>query len=281
MACSGPVDSSENKLPYRSEEVTPINDTSSGGGGETGTDASSTACDCLTVGRWYRFDSLALTTIDGKDHPVIPTLNGLWGSDIAALELDIMLEVKAVSAASVTMRVMNGARIDGTQDICSFPATAVEVVFPRNGCSLETSAESAFNVYAGTETYPKTCSTTLPVKNAIPVARARLEGTVSDDCGAILTGKVPSGGLGQNEIAQVCTCLLLPGKPAEDCGLLDPSFNASSCVGCNPKYQSLGALLTAFGEPDWSCQTESGTPAACITADFTAVAIGAPIACDE
>lgn len=278
LGCASPVDTSENRLPSVSSQPidgdTTESDTTQG-------ETSGGACDCLTVGRWYRFDSLVLTSIDGKDHPVIATLNGLWGADIVALELDILLAVKAVSATSVTMSVMNGARIDGTQDICSLTDSAIEIVFPRSGCSLEASAESAFNVYAGTETYPKNCSTTLPVKHAIPVSRARLEGTLSDDCGAILSGKVPSGGLGQSQLDEVCTCLLLPGQPAEKCGALDASFADTTCVGCNAKYQPLGGLLRAFGEPDWLCQTEDGKPAACLTADFTAVATDAPSPCEE
>jgi hypothetical protein len=240
------------------------------------------ACDCLTVGTWYRFDSLTLTSLDQKDHPVIGTLNGLWQADIDALELDIMLEVTAVAETSVSMRVMNGARVDGTESICALEDTAVEVVFPRSGCRLETSSESAFNVYAGTETYPKNCSTTLPVEHAIPVARARLEGDVSADCGQILAGKVPAGGLGQAELDQLCTCLLLPGSPAEDCGLLEPGFAETACVGCNKNYKPLSQLLTAFGEVDWLCQTESGAPAACLTADFTAAVMdAAPAPCGE
>lgn len=278
--CSNDVDTTENKLPYLSQE-TLVSDTSDDGTSQLdGDDVAASTCDCLTVGRWYRMDTLALTTIDGKDHPVIPTLNALWKSDISVLELDIMLEVKAVSETSVTMRVVNGARVDGTQDICQLDDTAIETVFPRNGCTLEPSGESAFNVYAGTQDFPKNCSTTLPVKHAIPVSRARLEGTLSDDCSTILNGKVPSGGLGQAELDKVCTCLLLPGSPAEDCEPLDASFAENTCVGCNKNYQSLGGLLKAFGEPDWLCQTEGGALAACLTADFTAVAMEAPPSCN-
>jgi hypothetical protein len=267
-ACANEVDSSENKLPYLSERE--VVDTA---GGDQ--EVSQTGCECITAGRWYRFDTLALTTIDGKNHPVISTLNNLWQADINGLELSIMLEVSEVSASEIKARVMNGARVDGTQTICRLEHTVVDVTFPRSGCRLEASNESPFNVYAGTETYPKNCSTTLPVRHAIPVSRARLEATVSDDCGRIIGGKVPSGGLGQAELGKICTCLLLPGAPAEDCGALDQSFDANACLGCNAKYQPLGQLLNAFGEPEWLCTTESGAPAACLTADFTAIAMEA------
>ena len=237
-------------------------------------------CECLTVGRWYRFDSIALTSIDGKDHPVIPTLNSLWQSDIDGNELNILMEITAVTATSVTARIQNGARVDGTETICTLAARAIEVDFPKSGCRLETSDEAGFNVYAGTETYPKNCSTTLPVKHAIPVAKARLAGDVAADCSGILNGKVPSGGLGESELGQICTCLLLPGEPAEECGALDPGFTTAPCVGCNGSYQPLAQLLTAFGAVDWSCTTEGGGRAACLTADFTAKAMDtAPVEC--
>lgn len=272
-ACSNPVDPDANVLPYLSEQEV-IEDSSP--------HVPSGACDCLTVGRWYRFDTLALTSIDGEQHPVISTLNNLWAADIAASELSIMMEITAVDAASVTTRVLNGARIDGSSEVCALEDTAVEITFPRDGCRLDTSSDSSFNVYAGTEAYPKNCTTTLPVQHAIPVSRARLEGTVSDDCGQILSGKVPSGGLGQSELGQLCTCLLLPGDPAEKCGTLEPGFTDGACVGCNANYKSLSQLLTAFGEVTWSCQTEAGAPAACITADFTAVAMDAgPGSCGQ
>jgi len=272
--CSNDVDTSQNALPYLSERE--VVDTS------PPSDADENGCACLTVGRWYRFDVLAITAIDGKEHPVIPTLNNLWQSDIDALELDIMVEITAVSPTSVTTRVLNGARVDGTQTICALDDTAVEVVFPRRGCHLDTSSESAFNVYAGTEDFPKICTTTLPVPHAIPVSKARLEGVVSEDCATILHGKVPAGGLGESELGQICTCLLLPGSPAEQCGALDSSYTTAPCVGCNGSYQSLSQLLNAFGPVDWSCTTEGGAPAACLTADFTAKAIdAAPASCGQ
>lgn len=273
--CSNETDASENKLPYLSEREV----VETVGGGE---EVSASGCECLTAGRWYRFDRLALTSIDGEDHPVISTLNNLWQADIDGRELSIMLEISEVGASEVKARVMNGARVDETETVCRLDHTVVEVVFPRSGCRLEASNESAFNVYAGTETYPKNCSTTLPVRHAIPVSRARIEGNVADDCGGIIGGKVPAGGLGQAELDEICTCLLLPGAPAEDCGALDASFDATACLGCNAKYQPLGQLLAAFGEPEWLCTTEDGAPAACITADFTAVAMeAAPSSCAQ
>jgi hypothetical protein len=264
--CENPTDASENKLPYQSR-VEAVE--------EVATEVSETGCDCLTVGRWYRFDTLALTSIDKGDHPVMATLNGLWEADIAGNELNILMEISAVSATEVKAKIRNGARIDESPNICAIASSTIDVTFPRTGCRLDASSESAFNVYAGTETFPKNCSTTLPVKHAIPVSRAQLEGVISEDCGSIIAGKVPAGGLGQAELGQTCTCLVLPGAPASDCGALEPDFADTACVGCNSKYQPLSQLLQAFGEVKWLCQTDSGQPAACLTADFTAVALPA------
>ncbi len=268
VACENSVDTTENKLPYVSRQETVA---------EVVEEVSETGCDCLTVGRWYRFDTLALTSIDNADHPVMGTLNGLWAADITGNELNILVELTEVSATEVKAKIRNGARVDDSPDICAIASSTIDVTFPRTGCRLDASNESAFNVYAGTETFPKNCSTTLPVKHAIPVSRARLEGTVSADCGSIIAGKVPAGGLGQAELGQTCTCLVLPGAPASDCGALEPGFAETACVGCNSNYQPLGQLLQAFGEVQWLCQTDSGEPAACLTADFTAVALPAAV----
>ncbi|MBL8786638.1 MAG: hypothetical protein JNJ59_17165 [Deltaproteobacteria bacterium] len=271
-ACSNPVDTAENELPYLSEQdTTPDAEVEVTG-----------ECDCLTVGTWYRFDTLALVTIDGEEHPVIPTLNNLWKSDIEVLELNVMMEITDLSATEVKVRVLNGARVDGTQTICGLPDSAVELTFPREGCRLGTSSESSFNVYAGTLDFPKTCSLQLPVENAIPVAKARLAGSVVEECGRIAGGTVPNGALGQAELGKVCTCLLLPGAQAEQCGALDASYEVAPCLGCNANYQSLGGLLNAFGEPAWNCTTEDGAPAACITATWSAVRLEAgPADCSQ
>lgn len=278
--CASPVDTTENTLPPPTlpdtASATDVSEVEVDDIDETGGETAVAGCACLAVGQWFRFDSLVLTSIDGGDHPVLSTLNGLWEADIAGHELNILMELTDVSPTSVTARVVNGARIDGslTQEICQISDTAVALTFPRSGCEIAASAESAFNVYSGSETYPKNCSTTLPVHHVIPVSRARLSGTFTETCDAIVAGKVPSGGLGQSELDDICTCLVLPGKPAEDCGALEPAFGAP-CPGCNKNYQSLGNLLTAFGDVSWLCTTESGAPSACLTADYSAAALAA------
>lgn len=274
-ACSNPVDTSENKLPYQSELDTAVADSDA--------DASNAGCGCLAVGQWFRFDALALTSLDGGDHNVIGVLNGFWATDIAANELNIMFEVTAVSDSEVAVLGTVGARVDGTEDICVIESSAQTFVFPREGCRLKPSAPASINVYAGTETYPKNCSTTLPVKHAIPVDGAVLEGDLDDTCSAISNGKVPTGVLGQADLGKICTCLPPFGQAADACGALDASYDpAGACQGCSDKYRSLSELLTAFGEVSWSCTTRAGDPATCVTADFSAVRLpAAPSACPE
>lgn len=272
VACSNPVDSSENVLPYLSERDTTVAEVSTGG-----------SCDCLAVGQWFRFDTLALTSIGGDaQHPVVSTLNTLWQGDIDADELNILAEVVEVGPTEVKTRVANGARVDFGETICVLEDTSIEVTFPRDGCRLALSEAAAFNVYAGAESYPKNCTTTLPIKHAIPVAGARLEGTVSDTCGAITGGTLPEGVLGEAELNAVCTCLVTPGEPAETCGELEPGFTDNGCVGCNANYQSLGGLLVAFGGVEFDCAMPDSSPGTCITAEWTAAALpAAPPSCGE
>jgi len=273
-ACSNPVDDSENKLPYQSElDTASTEDADVGAGG----------CDCLAVGQWFRFDALALTSLDGGEHRVIETLNGLWSADIGKNELNIMLEVTALSDSEVTVRGTVGARLDGTDDICVIDSSAQDFVFPREGCQLKASAPASINVYAGTQTYPKNCAVNLPVQHAIPVNGAVLEARVTDSCDAIVEGNVPAGVLGQDALGKVCTCLLLGEDQAEACEPLDASYAPDgACPGCNDNYKSLSALLTTFDEVSWSCQTTEGDPATCLTASFSAERLPtAPASCVE
>lgn len=270
VACDNPVDTSENKLPYLSERET-VEETEVVASGD---------CACLAPGLVFRFDKLEVTNINGDQNPVIETLNGLWKSDIEHRELNILVELTDVADDEVKAKVYNAARIDDTSDICMLADTTVDVTFPRAGCELQISSTASFNVYAGTETYPKNCSTTLPTKHVIPVSDARLQGVVANDCSAIMAGAVPSGALAQADVGKVCTCLLLSGGEAKDCGELDPQYtNNGKCVGCNASYQPLDGLLDAFQVDSAACRTADDRPAACLAAAWTAVAVPKPESC--
>ncbi len=229
-------------------------------------------CDCLKEGDWYRFDKLKIESLDGALHNVMFALNPLWKQDVEGFELNFYFQVIKVSATEVTISVVNGARVDGSTDkTCLLPYTSAMLIHPRTGCTLEDSAESAMNVYAGTESNKKNCAPKNAVPHAIEVRKAVMNATFANDCSKILTGKVVSGSLSQASLEQTCTCVN-PGKAAEECGVLDPAFKGNSCDGCNEKYQNLKTLLENFGELQWKC-TVDGKPAVCLEASFSAVRI--------
>ena len=276
-ACSNPVDTSENKLPYLSEQDTVVVDT-------TPADVDPGGCACLAPGQWFKFDTLALTSIDGlAESPVISILNGMWATDIGRGEISILLEVTAVTPTEVTMRVVNGKLRDDGSDVCESEPSSATMVFPRQGCRLLPSGETSFNVYAGTESYPKNCAVDLPVQHVIPVSRAVLAGTVSESCDAITAGEVPSGVLGKAEVSEVCTCINAP--TPQTCLPLDPTYDSNGCNGCNAKYKRLDDLLISLtmGEGfTWSCATAAGDPATCLTASWSAARLPTdPPACAE
>jgi len=276
--CSNPVDTTENVLPYLSRVDTSPADVEEA-------DADPLACGCLAPGQWFRFDTLGLLDLDGWEHPVVGILNALWSTDIGKGEINILLEVSEVTAETVTMNVVNGKQVDGTTEVCQDPASAASMVFPRQGCTLSATNETSFNVYAGTERYPKNCAVDLPVQHVIPVSRAVLSGQVSESCDVISDGQVPSGVLGQAAIGEICTCLLTPDQPTELCGDLDATYADGACDGCNAKYKSLTQLLVQLGGGDdlsWSCTTSEGGPATCLTATWSAVRMDAtPAVCAQ
>jgi len=269
--CASPVDDTPNKLP---EPVVKAD-------GNANTDCGT--CDCLKEGIWYRFTSLELTSIDDhENHLITQVLNPLWEADIKGGELNFFMEVQKVSASEVTVRVVNGARIAGGDELCLLPYTGVEMIHPRNGCCLGDSKKTAMNVYAGTHVNPKNCAPSLPVKHAIPVRnavlQARLQPDAVDGCSEV-SGTVVSGSLSVASLQKTCTCLN-PGKKAEACGDLEPDFKDEGkdpgCAGCSKKYQNLFSLLTKFPPKlTFKCTDPEGKPAACLTARYTGVRVDA------
>ncbi len=280
--CWNNPDDSLNVLPYLEQDCAPGHEGAEpdAQGSTTQTnDAEGNAgeslsgpCSCITVGTWYRFDELGLTSLDGAVHPVIATLNPLWVTDINAKELNILFEVLEVTQTSVVVKAVNGARVGEEGDICVMEDTAVTFNFPREGCTLLGSDESAINVYAGDEAHPKNCTTVLPVPHAIPVQKVILEATVSDSCDTITDGNVISGVIGEQELLSTCTCLLLGGDLSDACGPLEPDFVSDNglCAGCNDTYINLEELLMSFGALDYLCETDSGGKAVCLDGYFSA-----------
>ena len=262
--------------------VTPTPDTTA----PTGDTASGTdgPCGCVTVGTWYRFDVLGLDKLDGEDHPVIATLNPLWAADIGKTELNILFEVTAASADALTVRAVNAARTGSDGEMCVLESTSVTFDFPRDGCDLTPSSESAINVYAGDEEHPKNCTTVLPVPHAIPVEQVVLQATMSDDCSAIQNGTVVTGVIGEHALLSTCTCLVLGPALSEQCEALEPGYESEDglCVGCNANYMDLESLLNSFGALEYKCTTLDDGPGVCIDGHFSAVQMdAAPPSCEE
>lgn len=267
QACDGEVDKTPNYLP--GDDAT-SNDISTEP--DVAPDVPASACECLVVGNWFRFDQLQLVSVDGGDHPVIATLNPLWADDIEKLELNILFEITEVSADEMVVRGVNGARDPGGT-FCVLEETAVEIRFPLDGCTLKASAPTQFNVYAGSKQFPKTCSQTLPVKHAIPISGAVLQANLEPGCTGFSFGFVPTGGLAESALNQLCTCITTGDDLSDVCGELDPNFADSDCPGCNNKYLPLGGLLQSFGALEWKCKDDAGGPAACIEANWAASAL--------
>jgi hypothetical protein len=284
-ACWNEPDNSYNVLPYPDVECEPgqIGGDEDAGGEPTTVDTGSAAadatgseltgpCSCLTVGTWYRFDSLGLNTLDRAVHPVISTLNPLWIADMDVFELNILLEVLEVTQSTLRVRAVNGARVGEEGDICVLEDTGVTFDFPREGCTLKNSDQSGINVYSGDETHPKNCTTVLPVPHAIAVQQVVLEAQVSDSCDTIGDGKVISGVIGQQDLLGTCTCLLFGGDLSDKCGELEPGFESAAglCKGCNDTYVNLEELLNGFGKLDYLCKTTDDGPGVCLDGFFSA-----------
>lgn len=279
VACEGKVDRSPNVLPSGA-----AGSSLGGSGGGAGVDsagvmmggagvmsggATPLACaTCPVVGAWYRFTKLEIASLDSNpDHSAIGLLNSLWSADISKDQLNVMFEVKEVSGSQITIRALNAARYN-TPDTgyCLLPDTAIEFTFNRDGCDFINPEPSGINIYAGSVDIPKNCSPMLAAPNTIPVRGVTLTGTFSDDCGQIISGRVPSASIPQTGLAQTCTCL---SPIVENCQGLDPSFESEQCAGCNDPYTSLRQQLSIFGDLSYGCEA-NGEAAVCLEALFEA-----------
>jgi hypothetical protein len=167
----------------------------------------------------------------------------------------------------VRVRALNAARYaDPSQGICLLPDTAVEFEFARTGCDFINPEPSGINIFAGSKEIPKNCSPDLPTPNTIPVRAVTLSGTFSDDCGAILSGQVPSASIPRSGLDETCTCL---SPILETCTGIDPSYQDERCGGCNVAYKSLNQQLSFFGELSYGCEAD-GEEATCLEASFSA-----------
>lgn len=283
--CDHPTDSSINYLPMANGRTTLTMDVIEPDTEAQADDASveTQACDCMTAGLWFQFDSLGLTAIDGKLHPVMNTLNPLWAADISNRELNLFLEVLEVSDTEVRASIVNGARVGTEGDVCMRPQSASEVVFGRDGCNLTLSTNGGLNIYAGDAINPKMCAANLPAPHAIPVQNVALSGIMNDTCTTVSEGVASEGLIGKGDLLGVCTCVIPLDQLSDSCEPLEPDFENSlgRCQGCNSKYQNLESLLNAFQALDYLCTDSEGAEAVCIDAFYSMVILdGTPDVCE-
>jgi hypothetical protein len=293
--CQGEEDATPNRLPLSGEDTEA--DTDGALDTTVDPDAVVSACDCLKVGDWYRFDTLAVTALDGqKRHPIVSVLNALWEADIARQELNVLFEVTALDDASVTFRAVNAARLnDDLTQTCLLPYTAVEMVFARQGCALAMTESSSLNIYAGSQSIPKNCGPSLAVPHTIPVYNVKLTMNLSATCDAITDGVVAQAALSELELGSICTCSTAPDQSAEWCcanhdpNNPDPNCPAVSadyqdpngrCNGCGETFNNLLDLLKQFGALPFKCVAPDGSKAVCLDAKFAGARVPlAPASC--
>ncbi|MSQ85113.1 MAG: hypothetical protein EXR77_19940 [Myxococcales bacterium] len=284
--CENKLDGTPNRLPSGDSSAVANNGTSDSQGLPTDASAAASGCDCLAKGMVFRFDSLQIKSLDGGDHLVVSALNPLWLNDIKTHELNFFLEIIDVAGDEFQLRIINGARSNAAGDTCLVASTESIVTMKRAGCKATNAAPSGLNVYAGTLASPKNCTTGLAVPHSIPVRNAFFEATFAPDCSAVSKGLLIEGSIGKNALDNTCTCLMLGGQMAEECGVPSaaykgytsennekgkpPKFCTECCKGCNDIFQNLNELLDSFGPLKYGCKDEKGGPAVCLSATFTA-----------
>lgn len=259
-ACENDVDTTPNVFP--SDEGSTVQDVN----------LQASCSSCLVPGSWYRFDQLQLVGLDGnQNHPVISVLNGLWAEDIGIFELNVMFEIKEVSETNVVVDAINAARVGTEGAICLIPETRTTLRFGLDGCQLTDSEPSNINIYAGNETNPKNCSTTQPVRHAIPITNLKIAAAVTEDCSSIVNGTTISAVFSDKALEEICTCARA-GDFSDVCEPLEADYAdaVGKCAGCNGNYRNLRDLLSRFSPLQLTCTDPDGDPAVCLDAVFSA-----------
>lgn len=216
-------------------------------------DAAPGAQACVpAVGSWFAFDTLGVVSLSGDtNHGAIPNLNSIWAGDIAKKQLNILFEVLEASETGLRVRAINAARKDDDpDDWCLVPYTATELHFVRDGQDLEMDTQAGINIYAGSESIPKTCSPGGDPRNTIPIREARLKGRLTNDCERIVEGTTVEAVMFAEALETICNCLA-PNATAEACGALNPEFESlvPGCDGCNISHANLARILQSLTPP--------------------------------
>lgn len=295
-ACASEVDETPNTFP--DTQSNPIgradgdDDANTPDGlGEVAT--GNTACSCLQVGDWYRFDTLLVTDLDNQpDNPAIDLLNAFWRDDLIRYELNVLFEITDVDDTTIELRAVSGARVGMDGTYCQLSNTAAPFIMNKDGCKVTSAAPGSISIFAGTSEIPKTCAPNIPVPNTIPLSNVALEVALNDTCTEVTTGLV-NASIREAELAQLCACTVppindnnqfyaetcCPTDDPNDCVVLDPSYTGTGCAGCSRKYANLLSLVNVLQPLTYECDVD-GANGACISAAFTATKIDfTPDAC--
>ena len=227
---------------------------------------------CPNVGEMYRFDTLAVTKLDGKENPVTEVLNPVWEMDIKLNELNIIFEVIETTDEAITFRAINAARVGTDGETCLMENTAIQMYMSRNRCAMEPLEPAGMNIYAGTQEHPKSCVPSHSI-HAIAVQGVELAGCFTGDCGRIVKGEIVNAYLPKDFLDNTCSCITTGTDLSDKCLIPDPDYKpGDACAGCNDGFVALNTYLKAFspgGKLDYLCETESGNPAVCLSGHFS------------
>jgi len=284
--CASEVDDTPNRFP----DTPSTNGDGSGSTGDVATmdglgevATGNTACTCIQVGDWFRFDTITVTSLDSQaEHPAVGLLNAFWVDDLIRKELNVLFEVTAVSDTTIELRAVSGARTDTNGGICQLSNTAATFNMMKDGCKLTSTSPGSISIYAGTPSIPKNCAPNIAMPNTIPLSNVNLEVALNDSCTEVSTGLVDAA-IKETELSQICACTVPPindsnqffaetccptGDP-NDCVVLDPNYTGAGCNGCSRKYANLLTLVNVLQPLTYECPVDDGN-GACLGASFTA-----------
>ncbi len=266
VGCENTIDETPNRLVPDASAVVDAQAVVDGGGA------------CPVVGDWYVFDSLVVEAIKGDPtHGSIPNLNTIWANDIRRKQLNVLFEILEADESHVRVRAMNAARRDDVMDDwCLVTETSTELVFERQGDRLTMTESGTVNIYAGSESIPKTCSPAGDPPHTIPIHEALLETRMEPGCRRVTEGRTLNAVLYGENLRKICSCLA-PDAPAEQCGALEEGFEGFGCDGCNAIHRNLHSILESFTQPNEAGERvlyevgEDGRERLKLDASFTAV----------
>ncbi len=246
-----------------------------------------TSCQsCPEVGQWYAYEELKLSSLAGNErHIAINVLNTMWANAFASKELNVLYKVTQSDETHLYFEGYNGVS-DGKGGYCLMRESQLPVHLLREGCHLKMESPTRFNVFTGTVDVMQNCAPNSTPKHAIPIENAQFDLAMTEDCSALIEGKVLSATIPERALDEVCVCTAIS-SVATQCGGIDPTYIATKdqfCDGCGPKYYRMRWMMSMASASDLAidCDAENGEKGICMTASFKARRITeTPRFCDE